>query len=443
MTPTPKPRPAISVIIPVHNASQELDRCLSSLRKSTFKNYECIVAERYGCKVVRLRVNSGPAAARNRGVGEAAGEILYFVDSDVCVAPDSVQRVADRFEQDPDLDAMIGSYDDEPGEPDFLSQYRNLFHHFVHQHANEEATTFWSGCGAIRRSVLAHYGGFSEVYKRPAVEDIELGYRMRADGCKMRLDKGFRVKHLKRWTFWNILKTDIVDRGIPWTELILRRGYMPSDLNLRITQRISTALVQLLVLSTLLMVVYLGAAAIGPLTPVCYLVAANYWLFQWQAGGPRVRRAIGVIGGLAVSLLVAYGFGLTVLVPPMLLGLGMLLLQYQFLRPYRERPVVKALSVATSVISLACGLYMLSFLPFHPLVVLSGVLLALVLILNVQLYVFLARRHDLLFALTAVPFHLLYYLSCAVSFAAGTLLHWMKKGSVKSKSVRHPATTIE
>ncbi len=51
--------------------------------------------------------------------------------------------------EEPDLAAVFGSYDDEPAAPNFLSQYKNLFHHFVHQQGSAEASTFWSGCGAI------------------------------------------------------------------------------------------------------------------------------------------------------------------------------------------------------------------------------------------------------------------------------------------------------
>ena len=39
-----------------------------------------------------------------------------------------------------------------------------------------------------------------------------------------------------------MLRTDVLDRAIPWTELILRNSEMPRDLNLSISQRISVAL---------------------------------------------------------------------------------------------------------------------------------------------------------------------------------------------------------
>jgi glycosyltransferase involved in cell wall biosynthesis len=115
------------------------------------------VAERFGCRVIRSEKSRGPAAARNRGAREARGEILFFIDADVCVAPDSLERVAENFAEDPALDALMGSYDDSPGSPDFLSQYKNLMHHFVHQAGRETASTFWSGCGAIR--IIGHSRG--------------------------------------------------------------------------------------------------------------------------------------------------------------------------------------------------------------------------------------------------------------------------------------------
>jgi hypothetical protein len=46
-----------------------------------------------------------------------------------------------------------------------------------------------------------------------------------------------------------MLKTDIFDRGIPWTRLILRTGSMPDDLNVRWSQRLSVALAFLLVVA--------------------------------------------------------------------------------------------------------------------------------------------------------------------------------------------------
>jgi glycosyltransferase involved in cell wall biosynthesis len=190
LIPPSSPGPKISVVVPAHNAASDLELCLAAVKRSSRPFHECIVvddastdatpqvAERAGCLLVRMEANSGPAAARNAGAAKATGDILFFIDSDVCVQADTLQRVADHFAADAQLDALIGSYDDQPKDPDFLSQYKNLLHHFVHQQGSDTASTFWSGCGAIRREVFLRYSGFSEDYKRPAIEDIELGYRL-------------------------------------------------------------------------------------------------------------------------------------------------------------------------------------------------------------------------------------------------------------------------
>jgi hypothetical protein len=159
------------------------------------------------------------------------------------VHQNTLARAVAALAEDGSIDALIGSYDFEPGAPNFLSQYKNLFHSFVHHHGRRDASTFWTGCGAIRRSVFLATGGFPEHWTRPSVEDIEFGAAIRRLGGRIRLDPDLEVKHLKRWDLAGLLRTDIFDRAIPWTRLMLRSGAMPNDLNLRIDQRFCVALV--------------------------------------------------------------------------------------------------------------------------------------------------------------------------------------------------------
>jgi hypothetical protein len=137
--------------------------------------------------------------------------------------------------------AVFGAYDEDPPERHFISQYKNLAHSFIHQTSNAVAQTFWAGFGAIRAEVFRAMGGFDERYRRPCIEDIDLGYRLAAAGHLVLLDHELRVSHLKRWTFRSMLASDILDRGIPWTQLILRSGRFHNDLNLRSAYRFSVA----------------------------------------------------------------------------------------------------------------------------------------------------------------------------------------------------------
>lgn len=246
--------PRISVIVPAYNAERVLGLCLASIRASIHQPYELIVvddgstdttpliAASHGAIVLTTGKQSGPAVARNLGADAATGDILAFFDADVTVHPDTIGKVVAAFQEDMGLGALIGSYDQEPGHESFLSKYRNLMHSYFHQSGKRTASTFWGACGAVRAEIFRATGGFDVSFARPSIEDIELGYRMKRTGVKMVLDPDIHVKHLKEWTLTNMLRTDVRDRAIPWTQLILREGKMPDDLNTSLIQRASVAL---------------------------------------------------------------------------------------------------------------------------------------------------------------------------------------------------------
>jgi len=249
---TARDLPSVSVIVPVHNRREELERCLAALSSQRRDLFEVIVvddgstedcagvAERFGARFCRMPRRSGAAAARNHGSTLAGGDLLLFVDSDVVVQSDTVRRVAEMFAARSDVDALFGSYDARPDARGVVSQFRNLLHHFTHQIGSRAASTFWAGCGAVRRARFAELGGFDSAWE--AIEDIELGYRLRASGCTILLEPTLQVKHLKRWTLASMVRTDLVGRAIPWSRLIADRRFAPDDLNVRSGQKLSVAL---------------------------------------------------------------------------------------------------------------------------------------------------------------------------------------------------------
>jgi GT2 family glycosyltransferase len=253
--------PTISIIIPVHCAADSFRRCLLSVAGAAPQPDEVIVvvdgpdnaaaqmAEAFGARVTQTTSRGGPARARNVGAQMAGSELLFFVDADVLIPGSAVGQVAAAFEREPNLDALFGSYDDAPDASNFLSQYKNLLHHYVHQTAREQAFTFWAACGAVRREVFLALGGFDERYRRPSVEDIELGYRLTQAGHRIRLCKSLQVKHLKQWTVVPLLQSDFFQRALPWSELILRSRNLVNDLNLQHSSRVSVLAVLVLTLA--------------------------------------------------------------------------------------------------------------------------------------------------------------------------------------------------
>lgn len=255
--------PFLTVIVPALNGAGVLPRTLEALMASDLPrdDWELIVvddgstddtvgvASQWADVIVRLPTPPhGPAYARNRGVEAASGEVLVFIDSDVVVHSDTLRRLAWSFASDPQLGAVFGSYDDRPHDQDLASRYRNLLHHYHHQRNPGPAETFWAGCGAIRSEAFHAVGRFDEWhYPRPSIEDIELGHRLHAAGYPIRLDPTIQCTHLKRWTVSGMLRTDLLDRGVPWVRLLLADGSFGArrSLNLRRRERVFTGLMGL------------------------------------------------------------------------------------------------------------------------------------------------------------------------------------------------------
>jgi hypothetical protein len=205
--------------------------------------------------------------------------VLVFIDADVIVAPGALERVVEVFLEEPQTSAVFGAYDERPAEPGFVSQYKNLAHSYVHQSSPGAARTFWAGFGAVRREAFLSVGGFDERFSRPSVEDIDLGYRLTAAGHLVKLDPMLRACHLKRWTLTSMILSDMRDRGIPWTQLILRHGALHDDLNVRSAYRWSIVLAYLAAVS-------LGAAVSDPRFIAVTLIAmAGLTILHWRYYG--------------------------------------------------------------------------------------------------------------------------------------------------------------
>ena len=435
----------ISVVIPAYNAAAYLTRCLQAISESDCTPHEIIVvddgstdgtpqlAAQFGYTLLSTEKCSGPAVARNIGAAQATGDILFFVDADVCVKPDTLSKIARSFQADPELDAVMGSYDSRPASPDFISQYRNLQHCYVHHHGSERASTFWSGCGAIRREVFSEYSGFSTEWKR-AVEDIELGYRLIRGGRKIILDRSIQVTHLKHWSFFNLVKTDILDRGIPWTELIMRDRFMPNDLNLQLSQRVSVALVYVLVLLAGTLAVLNGVYMLLPLFATVFLMLSRWW--GEMGSYRRPKRALAILTCTLVAICyVACLHRMWGLVPPLVVTPVLLLLRHRYNRNGKLTTLHRWYGIYFIVMSVVISAY---YLPSHHLIFACFAVLALLAILNSQFYIFLAGKRGIAFMLCAIPFHLLYHFYNGFSFVAGVGRHFWMHNSIPTGEA--PAT---
>lgn len=333
----------LSVIIPVRDGARLLPQCLQAITRSSEPADEVLVlddsseddsaaiAVAHGARVIQIVGGSrGPAFARNRGAKAAIGDLLLFIDADVEVHADTLARIRSTFEREPELEALFGSYDDRPAASGTASRFKNLLHHYVHQHGRREASTFWTGCGAIRRETFLRAGGFDEYYTSPSIEDIELGLRLHRANVPIHLCPEIQVTHLKRWNLYDLWRTDVFSRALPWSRIILQQHGLRSDLNLTWRDRLGaaaawTGLFMLLLSVAMVQTGHLetatwSACAAGSALLIGSVLNAELYLFFFRHGGATFAVAAWSLH-LAYLLYSSAAFGILALVEFWRIGL--------------------------------------------------------------------------------------------------------------------------
>ena len=274
LAPAQAQRPTLSAVMPAYNAAHHLPQTLAPLLALLAEGAvdEVILVDdgsddgtaelacALGARVLRSGQRAGPAAARNLAAQSAHGEVLWFVDADVAVRPDAAERLARHFLR-AEVVAVFGSYCDAPPGLGFFSQYKNLVHHFQHQRNGGRSSSFWTGCGAVRRQTFLDLGGFdAALFACPSIEDVEFGFRLRLQGGHTELDPLLLCTHHKRWNLRQVLATDILHRALPWSRLIMTRRAPADELNVSNAERRAAAVAAALLAS-------LPLAAIHPMVP--------------------------------------------------------------------------------------------------------------------------------------------------------------------------------
>lgn len=106
--------PKFSIIVPVYNVEDYIEKCLESIKNQTYKDYEVIIvndgskdksiekAKKYPYKIINQK-NMGLSAARNTGIKHATGDYLIFLDSDDYIEKDLLRQINNSLKNDPDI----------------------------------------------------------------------------------------------------------------------------------------------------------------------------------------------------------------------------------------------------------------------------------------------------------------------------------------------------
>lgn len=417
--------------MPMLDAADYLPRVLEGLKGSSFQDFELLLvddgstdgsrglAEAMGVSSLWSGGRQGAGEARNVGVRQARAPILVFVDADVVLHPTALAQIAERFAADPTLDALMGAYDEAPSAPGLVSRFRNLLHAHFHRQAATEASTFWTGLGAVRRAAFDEVGGFT---LGEILEDVEFGLRLKAAGHRIGLDAAIQGTHLKDWSLASMVRTDLFKRGIPWIELALQRDGLRDDLNTSLGQRASVAATAVFLLAAAAGLARhgfdFGAPALG--------VASTLFLPMLTPGdgkrpGLQALAGMAALTGAAALALWIDGDGLAAAAIGVA-GAWLAAVPQRF----EPRP---GLSGWMSAILLAAALVLaLAALPPSPVTAIAAGAWVVQLGLNRGILATMLRRLGPVGALGSAPLLMIYHLCCGLCVIVGTARHFAKRG---------------
>ena len=183
--------PPVSVIIPTFNRAHVLSRAIDSVLGQSFEDFELLVVddgsadgtaelmERYGRWHPRVRylvqsANAGVSAARNRGMNEACGRLIAFLDSDDEWLPEKLAAQVSFFDEAPrDVGLLYGGVRT-VGASTWV--FRPKTRGWIHPNLLERNVIHSTSNVMIRREVFEKIGGFQE--QIPAIEDWDYWIRV-------------------------------------------------------------------------------------------------------------------------------------------------------------------------------------------------------------------------------------------------------------------------
>ena len=315
----PSASPRLSVVMPVYNAESTLAECLTRLCNAAGQDVEIVlvddgstdqsraIASAFPVRIVPTAGRVGPAAARNLGARVADGDVVFFIDSDVMVRPDTFIQLVESL-GDPEVDGVVGVQAADMRHRDLVSQYKNIWMRWTYVRLGGDVPLFYTTAAAIRRDAFLRAGGFDQGYGNPNVEDTAFGQKLARLGMRVRVAPGLEVEHVKRYTLWGLLRTDYL-RAVSLARLTLRqRGEMRGGNNTSVPSSYVASIpltgvsAVLLVLGAALGLTWLVAAGMVGLGGV---VALNRGFLAAIGESEGWLRALGAVPLLWLELLVA------------------------------------------------------------------------------------------------------------------------------------------
>lgn len=205
----------LSVIIPNYNGGKTIGRCLGTAFASTFADYEIVVVDdcsdddsvgiigQFPCRLIKLDQRSGSAKARNEGARHSSGNILFFIDADCLLQPDTL-TIVDQTITGNEEKVFGGTYTPLPFDQDFFSIFQSIFIHYS-ETKKKEPDYIAGHAMVISRELFLKHDGFPEIFL-PIIEDVEFSHRLRRAGISLRMNPAIQVTHIFNFTLVKSLR---------------------------------------------------------------------------------------------------------------------------------------------------------------------------------------------------------------------------------------------
>ncbi len=216
----------LGIVIPTHNRSAALLECLAHLENQTFHDFEVVVVDdgstddtRQQMEAYQARTplciryvrqeNGGPAKARNLGISMLQPPICLMLGDDIFASPTLVQRHFQAHQEDPDISvAVLGltqwSTSGQEVTPfmKWLDKANMQFSYpLLFAGANADWRNFYTSNLSVKTELLRRFA-FNEEFPYAAMEDTELGYRIkRRFGLEVKFVPEAVADHLHPTTF--------------------------------------------------------------------------------------------------------------------------------------------------------------------------------------------------------------------------------------------------
>jgi glycosyltransferase involved in cell wall biosynthesis len=203
-----------SIIIPFYNSRNVIKKCLSSIFKSRYKDFEVIsvsdnsdketinIVRKFNTKLILINKNKGTAYARNLGAEHARGKYIIFVDSDIMIKKNHLSIIKKNILKYPSEVAFQGIYDSKINYKSIVVTYLQLY---LCYYTFSKKIAFIKNLNGsfiiIKNLFFKKLKGFDKNFKSSNAEDADFGYKILENQKKIRILRDIKVTHMPQWTF--------------------------------------------------------------------------------------------------------------------------------------------------------------------------------------------------------------------------------------------------